>query len=239
MGGKAKVAIVAAVALALALGSVGAAAAAAAMSCTFKVEPSVARYGQEVVMTPSINATAYPGDKFEIQTKNADGNWEKWGEGLAVEDTITPGATGVAVAEPLTVLLDGSLRYPAQLRSIYLPKSSKTASATSDAVTLSMVRNTRTAVVLDISKIVKKGAKVDLNGQVDPISGVGRVHVTVQKLGGGKKYIRKYKLMTDEDGVIYTSTRLPYAGRYKVQMKFMGNAFGVPSPVATTYVTVR
>jgi hypothetical protein len=237
MGGKAKVAIVAAAALALALGSVGAAA--AAMSCTFKVEPPVARYGQEVVMTPSINATAYPGDKFEIQAKNTDGVWEKWGEGLAVEDTMTPGANGMTVAEPLTVLLDSSLRYPAQLRTIYLPKSSKTASATSDPTTLSMVRNTRTAVVMDISKIVKKGAKVDLNGQVDPISGVGRVHVTVQKLGGGKKYIHKYKLMTDEDGVIYASTRLPYAGRYKVQMKFMGNAFGVPSPVATTYVTVR
>lgn len=237
MGGKAKAAIIAAAALALALGSVGAAA--AAMSCTFKVEPSVARYGQEVVMTPSINATAYPGDKFEVQAKNSDGAWEKWGEGLAVEDTITPNAAGVVDAEPLTILLDGSLRYPAQLRTIYLPKSSKTASATSDAVTLSMVRNTRTAVVLDISKVVKKGAKVDLNGQVDPVSGVGRVQLTVQKLGGGKKYIKKYKLMTDEDGVIYTSTRLPYAGRYKIQMKFMGNAFGVPSPVATTYVTVR
>ena len=74
-------------------------------------------YGTEIVLQPSMDATAYPGDVIDFQQLLDDGTWEKWGEGLAVEETITPQA-GIVNPDPLYVFIDESLAYPAVLRSV-------------------------------------------------------------------------------------------------------------------------
>lgn len=236
MGGKTKAAVVAAAALALALGTV--AVATAAMTCTLKVTPGVARYGGEVVFTPSINATAFPGDKFDIQQQLSTGVWEKWGEGLAVEDTITPDAAGNSVAEPLTILLDGSLTYPATLRAVYVPKSSKTASAASDPVTLQMIRNARTAVLPTVPRGVRHGVAFWVGAQVTPMSGPGRVQVAVTKMSGGT-YGRTQYITLDSEAQGRILVRVPTTGTYRVRMHFLGNAFGARSPIVDRMVVAR
>ncbi|TLM98546.1 MAG: hypothetical protein FDZ75_02120 [Actinobacteria bacterium] len=237
MGGKAKAALVVAASMVAVLSAVGVAT--AAMTCTLKVEPGAARYGEEVVITPSINATAYPGDKFEIQQHLSTGAWEKWGEGLAVEETMSPDAAGNTAVEPLTILLDGTLKYPAELRAIYQPKSSKTASATSDAVALKLIRNTRTSVVPVVPAVAKHGALFTVGARVLPLCGQGRVAVVAKKVSGGGAYTRSFFITLDDEAQGNASLRLPTAGRYTVQMRFLGNKFGVASPVVSRTVVVR
>jgi hypothetical protein len=235
MGGKTRAALLAAAALTLVVAV--AAVASAATRVGFTVSPGRAHYGEEVTMTPSIDATAYPGDKFEIQVFTEMGAWEKWGEGLAVEETITPDVSGLAFAEPLTVLLDQSLEYPAILRAVYLPKSSSVATAASDPAVLRLTRNGATKLTAAAPKTAQKGKAFTISAQVLPLSGPGAVKVTVKRIGSSSRQNRV--VQTDDEGYAEGTLTLKTAGRYTITFKFAGNIFGGPSNTVTKRVVVK
>ncbi len=235
MGGKTKAALLAAASLTLVLAV--AAVASAATRVGFAVSPNKARYGAEVTMTPSIDATAYPGDKFEIEVFTEAGAWEKWGEGLAVEETMTPGTSGIVHAEPLTILLDESLRYPAILRAVYVPKSSSVAPAASDPAVLRLIRNGATKVKPKVPHSARRNKAFYISAAVLPLSGPGRVKVSIKRVGSKSTHSRT--MVTDSEGSATSKVTLKTAGRYTITFKFMSNAFGGASKSVKKYITVK
>ncbi len=199
--------------------------------CAFKATPGSGTYGTDVVLQPSVTTQTVPGDKFDIQQYDlGTQTWEKYGEGLTVEDTGT--------IDPLYILVDESLAYPAIFRSVFLPKfSGNTTAAVSDPVVVMMRQHARTAVTISAPKVAARNKTFAVSCTVRPDSGVGKVFMRVRSPQG--KVIRSARLTTDEFGYATTTFRATKPGRYTIEMQWLGNRFGVASAVAAKSVQVR
>jgi hypothetical protein len=229
MLGKSRAIIVGAVALvvaaALAVPAFG------EVMCTLTATPNTGTYGTDVVLQPAVTTQTVPGDQFSIQVYDlTSAAWVKYGEGLTVEDTAT--------VDPQSILIDDSVSYPAIFRTVFLPKSSKnTTAAVSDPIVVAMRRNLKTAVVISAPKTMSRNKAYTVGATVKPDSGAGKVAVRIKNPKG--RVVKSLTLTTDELGYVETTFKASSAGRYRIEMKWLGNQFGVPSATASAVVTVR
>jgi len=234
---KTAVVTVSALAAVLAI-TVAAYAGTATLQGTLKVSPSGGHYDDEITMTPSMNATAYPGDIVDIEYLTSKNTWEKYGESLSVEDTVGPDAvSGLTTVGPLAFVIDGSLQYPAVVRAHFTPKDSAQGTEVSDPVWVRMIKNTRTKVILSAPKTVTHGKQYAIASRVTPNSGVGRISVKVKRLPSGTP--RVYTIETDESGLATFTFIRSNKGRYSITQKFLGNRFGAASPSVTKTIVVK
>ncbi|MDZ4170348.1 MAG: hypothetical protein U1E26_11950 [Coriobacteriia bacterium] len=236
MRGRMKAAWLTGAALVCMLAVVGTAVAATQVRLSVDVTPKRGTYGTEVVVRPSIDNTVSVGDRIDLFVLDASDAWVKYGEGQVVESHETTGAA--PEIEPLYLGIDESLTYPAVMRAVYIPvASSPNASATSEIFSLRMSRNTRTAVSISTPSAIRKNKSFSTTFMVAPISGVGKVAVKVKSASGS--YSKSMTLTTDDLGNAATTLKLPRAGRYTISAKFLGNTFGVASPMKSRTITVR
>lgn len=218
--------------------AVAAYAGAGTLQGTLSVSPSGGHYGDEITISPSMNTTAYPGDAVDIQYLAADNTWQKYGEGLSVEDTTSPSLeSGLTTIGPLSFIVDESLSYPAVLRAYFTPKDSAEGTAASSPVWLKLYKNTRTVVKIAAPASATHGRRYVFTGSVLPISGVGTISATVKRVSS--TYTYRYRRATDDSGIATFNFTPKIAGRYVITEKFLGNRFGVPSAVATRIIVVK
>jgi hypothetical protein len=206
--------------------------------------PSAGYYGQDIVLMPQVNTETKvaPGsglkpDKFEFQIDNK-GTWEKYDDQL-VEETGT--------VDPLMLVFDDSVKYPADFRVLYY-RSSKDASgvvdyalqATSDPITIERLRHAVSKVVIAAPKKVGKGKSFTTSYAVKPLSGVGKVKVTVARKSAGRFVKVSSKTLTTDE-MSSADLRLKYkkAGTYRITATFTGNSWAKASSSATRIVTVK
>jgi hypothetical protein len=221
----------AAAAVVLAVGlAIGAAAlpAIATTPVTLQASPTAARFGETVDLQPSVTATqVVPGDKFNVQIFE-NGDWVSYGEGVQVEDTDT--------IQPQSIVMDDSIKFPAQFRVAFQPKSSKNATESiSETVVVSVIRNTRTKVAVSVPrKIAHSGARFGFT--VTPDSGIGPVRIRVFRSG---KLIKTTTMLTDEYGYTARVLSFPKAGTYRIEAQWLGNQFSKASTTSVKTVSVR
>ena len=228
---------VSAVAAVLAV-AVAAYAGAGALRGAISVTPSGGHYGDELTIAPSINTTALPGDNVDIQYLAADSTWQKYGESLSVEDTISPDpTTGMATITPLAFVLDESLTYPAVIRAVVTPKNSAEGTCATDPAWITMTKNTSTSVKITGPSSVVHGKAAEILGTVVPVSGIGSIKLTVKRLPAGAT--TSYTVATDESGIGTFSFKRSIKGSYRITEKFLGNKFGPASGVAAKTIVVK
>lgn len=243
MGVKARVmAVIAVVAL---MATAGVAWANGGTMVTLFSGPSAGYYGQDCMLLPQVNTETkvVPGsglkaDLFEFQIKNSTGEWEKYEDQL-VEETGT--------VDPLMLVFDDSVKYPADFRTLFYRQSkdaSGTASyvlqSTSEPVTVERLKHGVSKVSITAPKRAKKNASFTTSYAVKPLSGAGKVKVTVERQAGSKYVKVSSKTITvDEMSEADLKLKLKKAGRYRINAKFAGNGWAVASPLATRIVTVK
>jgi hypothetical protein len=235
-----KTAVVAVSAIAAVLAvTIAAYAGAGTLQGTLTVSPSGGgHYGDELTISPSMNTTGYPGDTVDLQYLAADNTWQKYGESLSLEETTDPNpATGLTTIGPLAFVLDGSLDYPAVVRAVFVPKASAEGTCASDPIWIRMYKNPRTHVLVSGPNTVKSRVAAVYSGAVTPVSGVGKVRVTVKRLSNGST--KTYLVETDESGIATFSFKQIAKGRYRIYEKFIGNRFGGSSDTGVKTVTVN
>ncbi len=225
MLGKSRAVIIGAIAVTVA--AVLAVPAFAAVMCTLTATPTTGRYGTEVSVMPSVDTTVKPGDRFQLQTLEDD-EWFDYAEAHSVEET--------GEVLPVSLVLNGEFTYPAQVRAVY---TSKNASATSEPVTLNIVKNSRTAVVITAPKVVSRSRSFTVIAQVAPDSGVGIIRVDRARVGINSGIPADYTITTDDQGLATTTMRFTQKGTYVISMRFLGNQFGAASAVARKTIVVR
>lgn len=198
-----------------------------AVVLTLTASPSTGRYGTEVSLTPSVDTTVTPGGKFQLQVLEDD-EWVDYTEAQSVEET--------GEVLPISLLLNGELTYPAKLRAVYVGKD---ASATSEPVTLGIVKNTRTTLAITAPKVVARNRSFAVSAQVLPDSGVGTIRVDRARVGVNSGIPADYTITTDDQGFATTTMRFTQKGTYVVSMRFVGNQFGASSAVAKKTIVVK
>jgi hypothetical protein len=201
------------------------------------VGPAEGYFGQDCVMMPQVSVVALPKEKFEFQINNR-GTWEKYEEQL-VEETGT--------IDPLAIVFDDSIKYPAEFRVLYL-KPSKDASgnaiflerAASDTETIDIQRHSVSKTLITAPKTAKRGKAFNAAFRVTPLAGAGAIKMTVQrKVGSRWKSVKSVKLKSDESSEVSTSLKLATAGTYRISAKFAGNRWAPASATASKLVKVR
>lgn len=207
--------------------------------------PSAGYYGQDCMLLPQVNTETQvmPGsglkaDLFEFQIKNSKGVWEKYEDQL-VEETGT--------VDPLMLVFDDSVKYPADFRVLFYRQSkdaSGTASyvlqSTSEPISVERLKHRVSKVSITAPKKAKKNASFTTSYVVKPLSGAGKVKVTVERKSG-KKYVKvsSKTIVVDEMSEADLKLKLKKAGTYRIKAKFAGNGWAVASPVATKTLTVK
>lgn len=234
-----RTAVVAVLALAAVLTvAVATAAAVWTLQGTVTAVPGAAHYGDEIVITPSQNTTALPGDTVDLQYLAADNTWQKYGESLSVEDTASVDAsTGLAAIGPLNFIVDDSLQYPAVIRAHFIPKDTTEGEAYSDPIWIRLIKNMHTKTVISAPSVFVHGKTYNISTAVLPDSGAGAVKVTVKQLGG--RYNKAFTLITDDQGNGHFTTKLVTKGKYLITERFLGNQFGAASGIAAKIITVK
>ena len=207
---------------------------AAVLTARLDATPTKGYYGQESVLTPSVDTTMVPGDKFEFQISHDGVNWGKYEDAdQSIEDT--------GQVSPLYVVFDNSVRFPARFRAVFKTKASGNATQSISPVrTLYALKYLSTKTILLGSASGKAHTALNLTARVYPMSGEGRVTIHVyRRIGGTWKWLRKFNLTTDETGGATFSYTPAAAGAYRFRAQFAGNQFSVPSPVSWKSVTVR
>jgi hypothetical protein len=213
-------------------------------------------YGDEIVLAPaSMTSIELPGDKFHFQVLvndvDASGTplgrvWKDFQdfEDIQLEDTNTVQPFVYQIGKDDKVILTSGAsilpKFPYQIRCEYKPNlagydasgTPKAGSSTappsySETETVTLVRNSSTAVVIHTSGAVRH-AGTTLGFQVAPDCGVGKVQVVIKL--GSKTTLTK-TLTTSEDGYVSAKLKLGNStGKYRVSAKFLGNMFGAVSP---------
>lgn len=236
-----KTAVVAVSAIAAVLAvSVAAFAATATLSGTLTVTPlGGGHYGDELTIMPSMNTTAVPGDIVTIQYLDYGNNWMPVGEGLSVEDTMAPDAvSGLTTIGPLAYLIDEELpSYPAIIRAVFIPKSASKGTAVSSPVWIRMSKNLRTKMSISGPGKVTHGKNYTFESRVTPVSGIGTVKVTVERLSNHSKKV--YNVETDSTGITQFNFKQNIKGRYRISERFLGNRFGAASSTAIKTIVVK
>lgn len=208
------------------------------------VAPSEGYYGQDIMLMPQVNTETKvspgPGlraDKFEFQVNN-NGKWEKFEDQL-VEETGT--------VDPLMLVFDDSLTYPAEIRALFY-RSSRDATgvvgyellATSEPVTIDRLRHIASRVSIVAPNKAESGKAFTTSYVVKPLSGIGKVKVTVAREFRGRFIpVTTKMLTTDEMGEADLRISLSRPGTYRITASFAGNAWAGASPNANRFVTVR
>lgn len=212
----------AALAAVLAFGAVPASAA----TVSLVAAPGTVHYGEEVALQPSIDTTALPGDKVNIQSFDGT-QWVTWGEPLRVEETGT--------ISPVYFVADATTPFPAQFRAVYIPAATKSADGTSAAATVSLARWAATRVVINTQPRIDRGVRpVTLNVVHD--CGVGKVDVRIYRR---HRLVTKFVVTTDELGFGSHLVSFAKRGTYRIKARFLGNAYGAASTLAVRTVRVR
>jgi hypothetical protein len=235
-----KTAVVAVSAIAAVLAvAIAAYAGAGTLRGTLTASPSGSgHYGDELTISPSMNTTGYPGDTVDLQYLAADNTWQKYGESLSLEETTDPNpVTGLTTIGPLQFVLDGSLDYPAVVRAVFVPKASAEGTCASDPIWIRAYKNARTSTFVSGPSVVKANVNAEYLGTVAPVSGAGKMRVTVQRLPSGAK--QTYTVETDESGIAAFNFKHGLKGRYRIWMKFLGNQFGAASSTGVKTLTVK
>lgn len=207
--------------------------------------PSAGYYGQDCMLLPQVNVLTKvapePGlkaDLFEFQLKNSAGSWDKYDEQLVEED---------GSVDPLMLVFDDSVKYPADFRVLFYRQSkdaSGTASyvlqGTSDPITVERLKHRVSKVSVVAPKSVKPNASFVTSYAVKPLSGSGKVKVTVERKSG-KKYVKvsSKTITVDEMSEADLKLKLKKVGTYRVKAKFAGNSWAVSSPTATKTLVVK
>jgi hypothetical protein len=198
---------------------------------TITLAPSATtvRYGSDLDLQPSVTAAlVVPGDKITLQIIQG-GDWVTYGEGLQVEDTDT--------IVPQSIFVNEEVAWPATFRALWIPKSGGgSVVATSDAVTVSMARYTKTKVTIGAPKTVRaRGASFAFT--VSPVCAESLVKIWVVNSHG--KTVTSTKILTDEFGHGSRTIKFGKAGKYKVEAQFLGNVWGKASTVSVKTVTAH
>lgn len=235
-----KVTVVVASAIAAVLAvAIAAYAGAGTLQGTLTVSPAGGHFGDELTIAPSMNTTGYPGDTVDLQYLAADNTWQKYGESLSLEDTTDPNpVTGRTTVGPLAFIIDDSLQYPAVLRAVFKPKSSAEGTCASDPVWLRMYKNMHTTVAITGPSAALVGKSYTITGRITPVSGIGKIRVTVKRLVPGAHAATK-NIGTDDSGIGTFTFKRTLKGRYLITEKFLGNQFGAASGVATKIIVVK
>lgn len=196
-------------------------------------------YGQDLSLTPSIDATPKAGDKVEFQFLNAAGGWEK------LEDQVAEVSeeTSEAVIDPLFLFFNDEMRYPLKVRAVYRPKASSFATAAvSDEVTIGRLRHPCTQTFLTVPRTVKAGRSFTAGVRVYPNPGVGRVTMVVQERIAGSTAFRTIwtkTVQTGETGAAAVRITPKAKKTYRVRAVFAGNAWGAGSRSAWKTYTAQ
>jgi hypothetical protein len=187
-------------------------------------------YGTAVDLTPQVTTQTVPGDKYDVQMLNK-GVWETYGEGLAVEETDTVGVQ--------TVPIDENLAYPAYFRIVFKPKSSGgTTESISPTTTIEALRFEEVRVSLVGTSSMKAGRTASIGARVVPLCGPGKAQYVVKNVRTGRT-VKSGTANVSDLGATLLKLKLNSRGTYRVQMRWMGNRFGVTSSWTARLLTVR
>lgn len=196
-------------------------------------------YGQDLSLTPSIDATPAAGDKVEFQVLNAAGEWEK------LEDQVAEVSeeTSEAVIDPLFLFFNDELTFPLTVRAVYRPKASSFATAAvSGEVTIDRLRHPATQTFVTVPRTIKAGTAFRAGVRVFPNSGVATATVVVQERVAGTSSFRTIWTKTVRTGETGgASVRItPKAKKtYRIRAIFAGNAWGAGSKSAWKTYTAQ
>lgn len=232
------------VAIALVAISATSAFAAPAYSVSLGISRVTGAYGQEFVITPTLNGTeTVVGDTYTLQALQPDGvSWANFGEGLKVDETGTVVPQFVSVDETFLPWYNG-IWQPTQFKVIYkTPRSvegspsAQIAYAGDNVVSFSVKSYGKVKWIPSIPKTVKRNRMFAIAGFTGPNAGIGRVAITISR--SGFKTL-SYKVLSDDSGYVSLNKKLGKRGKFTIRMRWLGNAFGPASGTTTSHVTVR
>lgn len=225
----------AAVAVACCAAVIAAAPAFASMLASLQTTQTKGYYGQETMLTPSVEASIVPGATFELQASKDASSWALLGELQGVEETGT--------VDPFYNIWDNSISYPIYVRVAFRSKGTSAAqapNAVTQPVRLYALKYLSTRVGLAAAKTAYLNKPYKVAVQVTPVSGEGKLKVDRFKFTGGRwVFLKSYVLATDEVGAASMTLHPGAKGSYRLRARFAGNQFSVASPYAYKSYVVR
>lgn len=219
---------------------------ATSLTVHLQVDRTTAVFGQDVVITPSIEGTVpVTGDAITLEALGVDGvTWSSFGEGLKVEDTGT--------IDPQLVNVDSSFLpwyaggwHPIKFRAKFTTSRFKDASGTVvpfsamgvEEPSLQIAKLGHPKLVTSAPTKVYHGKYFWANAQTTPWAGRGTLVVKVLTKKG--KTVSTYRVLTDDDGYGTVKIKVKAKGSYKISYSWLCSAFAPGSKTYTRSLTVR